>query len=384
MSEQPGYPIQAGLIVLTLVGGGWYFLNHYEIEGLDTVSFRAKEVSEDRDQFVSFSPNRSSLLPESTQASAEAVPFGRSHGDTSIIRDTYTSSQIAGDAGGSDRRRAAAMTRTDRYRNLRIASWALGGFGPSKLANDMTRKNLVRILRQFDVIALQQIHAVERDVLPRLIDTINEGQSTTAGVAHYDFILSHPSGGGRTGTASHGEQMAFVFDTTRVEVDRTQTYTLSDPADSMVHDPVVAWFRATEPDPRDAFTFSLVNVRIELTRAKQEVALLPGILASVHDDGRGEDDVLLAGLFQADDAYLLPSIAGRRIQAAVRSLPTDVLHRQQTSNILVDAASTSEFLGRGGPLNFLRAYNLTVGEAEAVSPHVPVYAEFTAVEGGHL
>jgi len=152
----------------------------------------------------------------------------------------------------------------------------------------------------------------------------------------------------------------------------------------MTHDPVVAWFRAAQPNPSEAWTFTMVNIRVELSRAKEEVALLPNIMSSIRKDGRGEDDIVLAGLFQADDAYLIPMISGSRMKAAVRSLPTDVQGRHQTANLLVDESSASEFLGRGGPLNFLRAYNLTIGEAESVSPYLPVYAEFSVFEGGHL
>ncbi len=43
MSESDrGNPIQAALVVLLLVGGGWYFLRHYEIDGLDEVSISPK------------------------------------------------------------------------------------------------------------------------------------------------------------------------------------------------------------------------------------------------------------------------------------------------------------------------------------------------------
>lgn len=394
MADERGYPIPTGILLLLLIGGGWYFLRHYDIEGLDHVSVRAKPTADaDSMDFVSYTPNRSDENPFRSSAGADRPTtsgFGSSRtaarpirGDAlgqagSLIHRTHADLVPSGDS--EVLQESASKVPARRYRNLRIASWAMGGFGPSKLANDLVRKNVVRILRRFDVVALQQISATERDLLPRLVDALNEGQHSTDGVPIYDFILSHPSGP----TDHQREQLAFLFDTRRVQTDRSQTYLVSDPADRMTHDPVVAWFRAAEPDPRDAWTFSLVNVRIELSQAKQEVALLPNILSSVRKDGRGEDDVVLAGLFQADDAYLIPTVAGTDVQAAVNSLPTDVFARHQTANILVDRASTSEYLGRGGPLNFLRAYNLTLSEAEAVSPTLPVFAEFTATEGGHV
>ena len=52
--------------------------------------------------------------------------------------------------------------------------------------------------------------------------------------------------------------------------------------------------------------------------------------------------------------------------------------------MLIDTATTSEYLGRSGIFDFLRIYKLTLTEAEAVTSHLPVYAEFTATEGGKL
>jgi hypothetical protein len=227
------------------------------------------------------------------------------------------------------------------------------------------------VIRQFDVVALQQIASVERDLVPRLVDAINQGEG------RYDFVIGEP-----TGPTDRPEQLAFVFDATRVVVDRRQTYTVEDPDHQVTFDPLVAWFRAAQPDASQAWTFSLVNMRVDLARAPGEVALLPGMMAAIRNDGRGEDDIVLVGLFQADDAYLLPTIDGEKVRAAVRSRPTDIFGKYQTSNLLVDTATTSESVGRGGVFDYLRLYNLNLTEAETVTSHLPVFAEFTATEGG--
>lgn len=419
MSDDRGYPIQTGFILLLLIGGGWYFFRHYQVGGLDGLTIRGKETQTIHD-YVSYTPNRSvpttsattdeadftlsssskpiTRYPESDDAEQRVAPLSRvveapapptsrptvrrSVPIGPIIDRTY-GRRVKFDEPSEQQVIETPDFVSRRYRNLRIASWAMGGFGPSKLANDMVRRTTVNVIRQFDIIAVQQITSQERDLLPRLVDALNEGQSGIQGAAQYDYILGNPSFRG-VGSVTSPEQLAFIFDTQRVHADRAQTYIVSDPANRITHDPVVAWFRTAEPDPSEAWTFTLVNIRVELARAKDEVALLPNIMASVRKDGRGEDDVVLAGLFQADDAYLVPVVTGSNVMAAVQNLPTDVVGRDQTSNILVDETLTSEFLGRGGPLNFLRPYNLTVSEAEAVSPYLPVYAEFSVFEGGHL
>lgn len=322
-----------------LIAGGVYFVKNFKVAGLDGLAIHS--ISTD--------------LPPAEIDPPDDLMF------VSHSTDRSTAGTISADASNS---RTSA-------KNLRIGSWALSGFGPSKLGSEHCRLNLIRMIRKYDVIALQQITARERDVMPRIVDEINEGGRT------YDFVLGQP-----TGPADRPEQLAILFNVKRVHIDRSQTYTVADPQNRMTYDPMVAWFRAAEPSTDSAWTFSIVNVRINLTRAAAEVALLPSIFSAVRSDGRGEDDVVMLGLFQADDSYLVPQIMGADIVAAVRSTTTDIFHRHQTCNILIDQNRTSEYIGRGGPVDFLRVFNLNLDEAEAVSSHLPIFAEFSATEGG--
>jgi len=226
-------------------------------------------------------------------------------------------------------------------------------------------------MRRYDVIAVQQIDAGQRDLVPRLADALNEGET------RYDFVLGRP-----TGPEDRTERLAFFFDTTRVEVDRTQTYVIADPDDQLTYDPLVAWFRAAQPPANQAWTFTLVNVRIDLARAADELNVLKDLFGSVRRDGRGEDDVIMAGLLQADDGYLIPTLGGGTIAAVVTDSSTDVYGRHQTCNLLLDRMPTTEFIGRGGSFDFLRQFNLDLTEAEAVTSHLPVWGEFTATEVG--
>ena len=44
--------------------------------------------------------------------------------------------------------------------------------------------------------------------------------------------------------------------------------------------------------------------------------------------------------------------------------------------------TTPEFTGRGGVFDFLREFNLSLEQAEQVSDHLPLWAEFSVYEGG--
>lgn len=353
-----GNPIQLTAVVLLLVGGGWYFLHHYRIDGLDEVSVSSKLSNESQEQYISYN-DVPSFLDSADSPVSEDQRSPEARAETNAL--TIVGQPVAD----------SILTAPPRkIRDLKIASWALDGFGPTKLANPAARQNVARVVRQFDLVALQQIASIERDLIPRLVEAINQGDG------RYDFVVGPP-----TGPVDRPEQLAFIFDTSRVVVDRRQTYTLEDPENQMTFDPLVAWFRGAQGISGQAWTFSFVNVRIDLARAPNEVALLPKIIQAIRGDGRGEDDLVIGGLLQADDAYLLPTLTSKSAKATVLNRPTDIFGRYQTSNLLLDSGSTTEYMGRGGVFDYLGTFNLNLAEAETVTSHLPVFGEFSATEG---
>ena len=256
MSDQPmsesrgGSPIQVTIIVLALVGGGWYFFNHYEISGLDRVVVSPRDGETSGNRYVRTMDESSVSSPSDIDPTLVAAWSSHDWSDATSLRRTI-------EAERSDARADASRSiATSRLESIRIATWALDGFGPTKLTSNDARQVICRVIREFDVIALQQITSLERDLVTRLVDAVNEGNP------RYDFVLSNP-----TGPAGREEQLAFIFDTSRVEVDRSQTYSVADPMNAVTYDPLVAWFRTAEPSHDAAWTFSLVNVRIDLANA---------------------------------------------------------------------------------------------------------------------
>ena len=176
--SEPRRPIASLLVVLALVGGGWYFFRNFEIEGLDQVAVYPKDRLDDH-EFVSFGES-----PAFAVRPGDPFLTGGDQGSSTLTGysngDPTTSSSVDASARegtrsrpiiGPDHRRERARRR--RVPNLRVGSWALKGFGSVKLSDDELRGNVVRVIRQFDVVALQQIPATERDVVPLLVDAVN-------------------------------------------------------------------------------------------------------------------------------------------------------------------------------------------------------------------
>lgn len=252
---------------------------------------------------------------------------------------------------------------------IRVASFHVPSLGAAKLAKPHVFEMLVRILRRFDVVALQGIQSNRDDILPLLVERLNQSGRS------YDYMI-----GPRVGRAAPFEQFAYIFDTQRLETDRYQLYTVEDPDDLMVREPLVAWFRTKGHAAHHAFTFTMINVRIDPDFAQRERELLPSLVQAVQNDGRGEDDWILLGDFVGGDSELFP-LTKMAARLALIGIPTDVGGTKMLDEIVFSGPATVEFNGKVGAYDFLRHYNLSLEQALEVSEHLPVWAEFSTIEG---
>ncbi len=315
----------------------WFFFQHFHIHGVDSIRVVPKEPGD---------PSKSGLNPLDGTTKFATKIFGGASVDTD-----------------------SAPPKPDG--TIRVSSFHLGFFGQTKLSKPAVVDIVARMVRRFDVVALQGIASTNEDLLPRLVEVVNQ-----TGRA-YDHII-----GPRLGADGEEEQYAFVFDRQTVMTDRDELYTVGDPNNLLTREPLVAWFRTVGPAADQAFTFTLANISTDARRNEQELNSLDDVFYEVRDDGREEDDVIMLGNFNANDRELgeLGQISG--LVRAIRSVPTNVEATDQTENILFQRIATDEFTGRSGVFDFLRQYNLSVERAREISDFLPVWAEFAIVEGG--
>lgn len=107
---------------------------------------------------------------------------------------------------------------------------------------------------------------------------------------------------------------------------------------------------------------------------------LDDVFVAVQQDGSGEDDVILLGDLNVDERYLgklgrLPNIV-----YAIAGVRANTRRRKSYDNILLDAQATTEYTGRSGVFDLVAEFGLTTEQALDVSDHMPVWAEFSAVE----
>jgi len=264
----------------------------------------------------------------------------------------------------------ARTAKSSELPTIRIASFSLEAFGEAKLKKAAVIETIARMIRQFDVIALQHIQSKQQSVVPELLDKVNQGDR------RYDYCI-----GPRVGSASNQQQYAFLFDTDRIETDRLQLYTIDDPQALIEFDPLVAWFRCKAVPTANAFTFSLINLRLDPLSNAKELKLLTDLIRSVRQDGRSEDDIILIGNFGYSDSEM-SSLQNIGMIFALEGVPTTVTGDAMLDNIVFPSRATDEFSGRAGVIDFLRQLNLSIDQAFQISTHMPIWAEFFATEGG--
>jgi len=305
------------LVIALAAGGGWLFTNNFKIDGLGGIS----------------------LTPRNDAAPSDPGALG--------------------------------MPGVQRNGNaVRIASFNIQVFGESKMAKPRVAALLAEIVRQFDIVAVQEIRA-KQNILPQFVDMLN------ATGRHYDYVI-----GPRLGRTSSKEQYAFIFDTASIEIDRTALYTVNDPDDLLHREPLVGWFRVRGPAPEEAFTFSLVNIHTDPDETATELDALADVFRVVRDDGRGEDDVIILGDLNVDDRNLGRLGQISNITWAITGVATNTRGTKLYDNLVFSQIATAEYTGRWGVFDMIRQFNLTTEEALEVSDHMPVWAEFSLREGG--
>ncbi len=254
---------------------------------------------------------------------------------------------------------------------IRIATANFGPLDANKLARQYVTARLAHVIRQFELVALQDVRGRDPGVLLQLLEAVN------APGRRYDFAAPTPLDG-----QPGGSYCAVVFDADRLQIDRTTVARVEDPERRFLHAPLVASFRALGPAESEAFTFTLVNVHTPAERTAEEGELLAGVFRAVRDGGRGEDDILLAGEIGVDEGSLGPLARLPNLACATSGLPTTLRGNRQLDNILFDRRQGGEFTYRCGVLDVVRQLGISAAEAGELGSHLPVWAEFSVFEGG--
>jgi deoxyribonuclease-1-like protein len=308
-------------------------------------------------------------LSENAEADATLANKGEALGRTAPLNQSNGRWQRGGHVGAAGNM-IPSGGQTAAGDPIRIASFNIQIFGASKIGKPEVMDILTKVVRRFDIVAIQEIRDKNDLVMPAFVRMINADRS------QYAHVI-----GPRLGRSVSTEQYAFVYDQRRIEVDHRSVLTLSDPADHLHREPLIARFRVRSAEPSRAFSFWLMNIHTDPDEASAEVDALADGFISVQQQGWGEDDVIILGDLNLDERHLghLGRLPGMR--PAIVDMPTNTRGNRTYDNLLFDSRATTEFTGQAGVINLMQEYGLTQKQALEVSDHLPIWATFSPYEG---
>lgn len=253
-----------------------------------------------------------------------------------------------------------------------IASFNIQTFGKKKMEDAWILERIIAVIRQFDVVAIQEVRAEDQTTIPRLVQYIN------AQGARYDYLI-----GPRLGRSVSKEQYAYIYDTATVVSSTDATYTIEDNADLLHREPLVARFVTRVPPNVRPFSFSLVNIHTDPDEVRTELPVMHTVLKGIREFeyvSAREDDVILMGDLNASPQQFgtLGQIPG--IYWTVDGEPTNTIRKSTWDNIIFDRGLTNEFTGRSGVLDLCEMFRIKTEDAVRISDHLPIWAEFSSVE----
>ncbi len=253
--------------------------------------------------------------------------------------------------------------------SILVASFNIQVFGESKLAKPQVVDVLTRVVRRFDVVAVQEVRAKSDSVVPTFVNAINADGS------RYHYVI-----GPRLGRTASKEQYTFIYDSTRIEIDPSSVATLPNPGDKLHRPPLRARFRVRTNPPEAGFSFWLVDIHTDPDEVPQEVDALADAFVSMRSVIPDEDDVILLGDLNAGPPQFgrIKQIPG--ITWAVSGTTTNTRRSKTYDNLIFDRTVTTEYTGRWGVLDLQQTFGLPLDKALEVSDHNPVWAAFSPWE----
>lgn len=252
---------------------------------------------------------------------------------------------------------------------ISIATFNIQVFGQSKLGKPDVMEVLTDVVRQFDVIAIQELRSAEQNVIPDWLKMINADGS------RYDGLV-----GPRLGRTNMKEQYVYLYNTETVEMIPSSHYTVNDPEEIFHRAPLVASFQTKVASGKDPFTFTLVNIHTSPDEVDWELDALGDVMDMIQRTNPAEDDVIVLGDLNVDYRKMGQLAKIPNVHWVVNLEPTNTRKTATYDNIVFDKVQTNEFVGSWGIMDLESQFGLTHEEALQVSDHLPVWAVYTATE----
>lgn len=251
---------------------------------------------------------------------------------------------------------------------IKIATFNIQIFGISKREKPEVMDVLKKIVRNFDVVAIQEVRDSSETTVDYFLDQINSMPGSK-----YDVVE-----GPRVGRTSSKEQYAFYYQQSKISYTLNSSYTYEDNGDLFEREPFIARFSS------GGFDFVLINIHTKPEDAFNEINALKYVINDARLNFPDEGDFIVLGDFNADCDYFSE-------QADLSLLEDDEFYWVISDNadtttkstvctydrMVFNKAETSyDYTSEWGVFNFGQVYNLNQTFVEDISDHYPIWATF--------
>ncbi|OIP81518.1 MAG: hypothetical protein AUK44_09935 [Porphyromonadaceae bacterium CG2_30_38_12] len=242
--------------------------------------------------------------------------------------------------------------------SFKIATFNIQNFGKSKLAKTDVVDTLATIVRQFDIVAVQEISDISNRTAPAFLKVVN------AVGAHYKLSCSERTGR-QPDDVKSAEQYAFYYDSRTVSLTKAALY--PDVHDDFQREPYIASFTRKA----DSLTFILCTIHTAPKQAMKEIAALAKVAKWIPTHFKNAQRIIFCGDFNASCSYV--SLEALHELAIHKSPYYWIVPDNADTNLAKNACAydrfvvTENFRSYVGGWDVYRAY-----KSKRVSDHWPV------------
>jgi deoxyribonuclease-1-like protein len=258
---------------------------------------------------------------------------------------------------------------------IRIGSFNIEQFGPTKTSRNNTLSVLAQIASTYDLLAIEEVgsnnsSATEQtciSVMNTFVSRINEITGTNT----YEYI--------------RGNQYALIYKASRFAISKSGLYNGSQ---SFTYQPLIAYINLKN----SSFDFSIIVIHTSPSVANTEIPALKTAMSEISTE-YSEPDVICLGDYNADGSYytegsgtdLAGFVSPTYITVIPNSADTTVAASSNTyDRIELSSSMATDYASVWGVLQPGEVYDVTkcegtattAGTEEALSDHYPIWAEF--------
>ena len=251
----------------------------------------------------------------------------------------------------------------------KIAAFNIQIFGQAKSQKQDVVAVLRDIVREFDIVLIQEIRDASEQTIPNFIEIINQMEGPD-----YSFIRSE-----RVGRTSSKEAYAYIYNTETIQFTPGSDYIYNDVDDVFEREPYIAGFKAGN------FDFVLVGIHTKPDDAYNEIENLTSVVSSIQRSNPNEHDIIIMGDFNADGSYFDEDDTSNLFKASeykwIITNDMDTMVKTDYTYdriVLLDATFNHECDAESAQVFYFdQAYGLNNQTfVSEVSDHYPVFAQY--------